>query len=645
MDATRQLFWNSGSPALLYIGSAVAVLVLIGGVLVNMLAWRRGRAQSPGARIPLRTALWSMLTNVGLVCDKKHMRIHRAILWGTGILLLGSAWEGANKHFGWGLLVGPPYLAFKLVLNMAGVAVLVAIGFVVHERWINRLPRLESHFWDALPIVLLGLVVLSGFVLEGMRITATRDPWWFFSPIGSIFALASLPLSASQLVAVHQGLWYGHIVIALALVALTPWTKMFHMVVMPFSIVRARPYAERGLPRPAPSAEAAEDPRDAATLGGHSRRQLIEADACIQCGRCRSWCSIHHGGLADAPVSMLDGARKLLYARAWDTPLVPATVSADGLWACTACRTCEDHCPMLGEHVVRVVDLRRAEVRRGRVPEYAAQRFAEFEAKLERPPAAVDSPAVTGDAATVHIWSGCRVADQDASILDALYQLLAEAGVTPVVLEPPACCGSPARRLGNEDLYLRSAEANIAYLRHVAPPLVVTPCPHCLVTLQQEYAELGHKINVMHHSQYLAELIASDRLALPPKRASVPAKRVVYHDPCYLARYGGDTISARTVLTSTPGVELAGLRRHTGRKAFCCGDGGGTASPDAALANGRERLAQLAESGAEVVATACPYCRDHLAAAETAVATAAAAAESPAPSMRFLDIAEILAGR
>lgn len=634
MNATRQLLWESGSLVLLYAGSAAAVVLLVAGVAMRMLAWRRGRSEIPADKIPLKDAFWAMLTNEGLVCDKTHMRMHRAIFWGMSVLFFGTIWEAANKHFGWGLLVGPAYLAFKLVLDLAGAVVLASIGFVVNERWIHRLPRLESRFRDVLPLVLLGLVVLSGFAVEGTRIAATRDPWWFFSPIGSVFALLALPFSATHIAEIHVGLWYGHIAIALGLVASLPWSKLFHIVAMPFSIVRARPYAERWLPR-----QPAEP--DAGTVAGWSRRQLIETDACIRCGRCRSWCSIRHGNLPDSPISTLDGARKLFHSRAWATRLVPEAVSTDGLWACTTCRTCEDHCAMLGEHVVRVVDLRRAEVRRGAVPPHAAERLAEVAARL-RPEVAAGTCGVAAEAAAalaapvgaspapaaaIHIWPGCRVADRDSSILEALCALVRDAGVAPVVLEPPACCGAPARRLGDEDLYLRSARANIDYLRQLGSPPIVTPCPHCLVTLGQEYAGLGCQLEVVHHSEYLAGLMSAGLLTA----ASSSAGRVAYHDPCYLARYGGDVTSARDALGAS-GIELVEHWKHTGRKAFCCGDGGGTALPSSAVVNSRERLQHLIEAGAETVVTACPYCRDRL---------AQTAAESGVP-IRFADLAEIL---
>lgn len=598
MNATRQLLWESGSLTLLYVGSAVAVLMLAGGILWRVLAWRRGRAELPAERIPLRDAAWAMLTNVGLVCDKTHMRMHRGILWGMAILLGGTAWEAANKHFGWGLLAGPPYLAFKLVLDVAGAAVLASIGFVVHERWIHRLPRLESRFRDALPLVLLGLLVLTGFAVEGTRIAATRDPWWFFSPFGSVFALLSLPFSAAQLAEIHVGLWNVHVAIALGLVASLPSSKLFHIIAMPLTIVGARPYSDRWLPRP-PSTPSA------GTVSGWSRRQLIETDACIRCGRCRSWCSIRHGNLPDSPISMLDGARELFGARKWNEPLVPGAVTADGLWACTTCRTCEDHCAMLGEHVVRVVDLRRAEVQRGSVPPHAAERLAEIESRLTPEAAAPASAPAAGP--VLHIWPGCHVAEKDSAILESLCTIVRSVGLTPVVLEPPACCGGPARRLGDEELYLRSANANIAYLRELGMPPMVTPCPHCLVTLGQEYAELGCQVDVIHHAEYLAGLVRAGLLG----SSGLSASRVAFHDPCYLARYGGDTSSARVALSGC-GVELVEHWKHTARKAFCCGDGGGTALPASAIINSRERLEHFLEAGAETVVTSCPYCKERL---------------------------------
>ncbi len=283
-------------------------------------------------------------------------------------------------------------------------------------------------------------------------------------------------------------------------------------------------------------------------------------------------------------------------------------------------------------------------------------------------------------------WVGCAAAfdDRNRRVARALVTCLHAAGVRFAVLgQEESCSGDPARRMGNEYLYQTLAQANVETLDRYHPPLVLTTCPHCFNTLANEYPQFGGRYEVVHHSAYLARLVAEGRLrtgtgttgtaagaaptgggaggsgagraASPPPAEPgdegvtgghagdlVPGglRAVTYHDSCYLTRYNGVVEEPRAVLAAVPGLELREMERH-GRQSFCCGAGGGRMWMEErrGIRINAERTRQALETGADAVATACPFClvmmRDGIA--------DAAGAGTGREDVQTIDIAELLA--
>jgi Fe-S oxidoreductase len=205
-------------------------------------------------------------------------------------------------------------------------------------------------------------------------------------------------------------------------------------------------------------------------------------------------------------------------------------------------------------------------------------------------------------------WVGCApaTASRSQKTAQAFAKILNTAGVNFAVLgEAEQCTGDSARRAGKEDLFYELASANVELLNEVAPSRIVTTCPHCLHTIKNEYPAFGGNYSVVHHSEYIYELIASGRLVLEPDQAG----KTTFHDPCYLSRHNRLVDSPRQVL-SLSGEGLIEMNRSA-EGSFCCGAGGAQMWKEEEHGSQRvnaNRYAEALGTGAETIAVACPFC-------------------------------------
>lgn len=188
----------------------------------------------------------------------------------------------------------------------------------------------------------------------------------------------------------------------------------------------------------------------------------------------------------------------------------------------------------------------------------------------------------------------------------ATMEILKEAGVSFGILKEGSCCSEAIRRAGAEEVFREMAKSNITTFRKAGVSKILTTSPHCYSTFKREYPELGVELEVIHYTQLLARLIKEKRIV--PKRPL--NKRVVYHDPCTLGRQNGIYEEPREVLRSIPGIELVEIENFSKEYSLCCGGGGGglwlDRPMDERMAN--LRVKQVYDTGAEILAIACPYC-------------------------------------
>jgi Fe-S oxidoreductase len=201
-------------------------------------------------------------------------------------------------------------------------------------------------------------------------------------------------------------------------------------------------------------------------------------------------------------------------------------------------------------------------------------------------------------------WVGCAASYDERARAAAIAttKLLLAAGLDVAILGPrESCTGDPARRAGNEYLFQTFAQANVETLNNSHVTKIVASCPHCFNTLANEYPDFGGRYEVLHHTELLAQLVREGRL-----QPLADDRRITYHDSCYLARHNDVRSDPRELVDAVgTSVEMPRNRERT----FCCGAGGAHMwMEERGGAINEARVREAAETGAETLAVACPFC-------------------------------------
>lgn len=219
-----------------------------------------------------------------------------------------------------------------------------------------------------------------------------------------------------------------------------------------------------------------------------------------------------------------------------------------------------------------------------------------------------------GNSPEVLFWVGCAGSfdDRAKKITKAFVQLLQKAKVGFAVLGPEeSCTGDPAKRAGNEFLFQMQAMTNIETLNNYGVKKIVTTCPHCFNTLKNEYPSLGGQYEVMHHTQFLKNLIAEGRLHI--EGGHYKGKKITFHDPCYLGRANNEYQAPRALLEKLE-AELVEMKSCK-QKGLCCGAGGAQMFKEAEAGDKEINIARTEEAldtQADVIAAGCPFCNTML---------------------------------
>jgi Fe-S oxidoreductase len=215
-----------------------------------------------------------------------------------------------------------------------------------------------------------------------------------------------------------------------------------------------------------------------------------------------------------------------------------------------------------------------------------------------------------GTVPEVLFWVGCAGSyDERAQrVSKAFAQILQKANVDFAILgAEEGCTGDPAKRAGNEFLFQMQAMQNIEVLNGYGIKRIVTACPHCFNTLKNEYPSLGGNYDVVHHTQFINELLDSGRLAI--EGGAFKGKKIVYHDSCYLGRANGIYEAPRMVMERLD-ADLVEMKRCK-TNGFCCGAGGAQMFKEAENGNKEvnvERAEEALETNADIIAVNCPFC-------------------------------------
>ena len=624
MEITRTLGTYSQMYWLLYLLTAVAGLFCALGVQRQVRRWRRGQGR---LRDRLDHPLHRLLAlGIDLLAQRRFRRSHHSwhfhafIVWGFALFFLATLCVLLQEHFGLPTFRGVWYLGLKLCLDLFALLVLTGVVFAAWRRWLKPPLELSRSPGSALPLVLIALLPVTGLLLEGVRLARDGDRWAVWSPVGYGVAAFFSGLTPHTFSTLHQGLWWGHLAIALAFLAAIPYTRLFHLASGTSALFFVDRQAAAAL-IPLDFSDAEATSYGVGRINDFHWKRLLDADACTGCGRCQTQCP---AWLTDKPLSPKELGETLSTqlsqaerARNGTSPLIAGnTVADEALWACTTCRACEVQCPMAIEHVPRLVDLRRYLVlTESRFPEELQTAFRGLERRgnpwgLESRKYAAEANLPTLNdvpGAEILLWPGCsgRYDPRYRQVIAALSALLKEAGISFAVLEDEVvCCGDGARRLGNEYLFQKLARRNIDALKPYGISHIVTPCPHCLNALGNEYPQFGGHFTVVHHSVLLRDLLAEGRLCPTDAKLSPAA----FHDPCYLGRYAGEFAAPRAALMASTDslVEF----EKCGEESFCCGGGGGRIWLEEGVGKSmaEERIRQLLQTPVSVLATACPFC-------------------------------------
>jgi Fe-S oxidoreductase len=683
-------------------GYPLVFLVFWGSAAFFVLAMARhlrifavARPSRPFANVPLRIGglIEYAFVQTKMFKDVQSGLMHAGIFWGFILLTIGTA----NIVTG-GLIeaiISIPFDGLLWVLvnamqNVVAVIVLVSIGVAYYRRLVVKPPRLTLN-QDALIILgMIGGVVATELVAQVFQVAAYGDI------DGAFIANAlAVPLGGLSQNALEQGfavLWWAHIALVAAFLCYLPFSKHLHIATA-FPNIFFRKLAPRG-ELPKLDLEAEDATFGLKTLQDLGWKDLLDGFTCTECGRCQQACPAWNTGKPLNPKHFIMGIRHMSIdaehgidiipnspivrdtyglqdtapsATAIAAPIVDNAIPFDAVWDCVTCGACVEACPVLIEHVDKIVGLRRNLVlEESRFPTELTAAFRAMENQgnpwgqpsservawtkslpFEVP--VVSSVAAAGglDDLEVLYWVGCAAAfdTRNQKVARAVATCLHAAGVSFAILgQEESCTGDPARRMGNDYVFQMLAMANVETLDkyRMGERTIVTACPHCFNTIGNEYGQLGGRYKIVHHSQYLAGLLESGRLATVPEDASASTGdhrpgSVTVHDSCYLARYNNVIEQPRNVLGAA-GVSITEMDK-SGRNTFCCGAGGGRMWMEETRGTriNEERTRQVLATGAETVATSCPFCMvmmsDGLAAADGGSAVAA------------MDISEVLAAR
>jgi len=565
-------------------------------------------------------------------------RVHVALFWSFVVLLIANGefvLAGLFPGVGLGLLPTGLYHALLLLIDLVTLLALGAVVAAAARRLCFPPDCLGTAYVSARSpqaFVILGFIavlMLASLVMNAANIALGHDPaaaaW---QPVASL--LGRLLGGIHGLPGIYAVAWWAHALALLAFLCLLPQSKHMHILTAIPNCYFASLERPNTLPR--------EDFGGGAHYGAGrvdqlSWKDLFDSFTCTECGRCQEACPAHHtlkplnprAVVHDIKENLLANAPALRRGAALPRPLLgdagEGSVDPAAVWACTTCGACMAACPVLIEQMPKIVKLRRHLVQMAAdFPDELLNFFENSEqrsnpwgiAPAERTKWAsrIDAkPFVAGETEYL-LYVGCAGAfdNRNKQVTLALAALLDAAGVSWGILgKDEPCCGDSLRRLGNEYVFDQMAQANVAQFRTRGVTKIITQCPHCFSTLKNDYRQYGLEIEVRHHSEVLAELLASGRLELPGRDA--PMGTLLYHDSCYLARHNGITAAPRQALAAATGGAPQEFARH-GTDTFCCGAGGGRMwlEEEASHRINVERVRQALAEEPDTVCVACPYC-------------------------------------
>jgi Fe-S oxidoreductase/nitrate reductase gamma subunit len=639
MEITREIFWNVGTWVRwpVYGLGLIVIIIFALGLAKRIRLWRLGKPENRYDRIGKRiTSFLSYGLFHGRILKEPYPGItHLFLFWGFLVLLLGTILIFIQEDitlllFGTTFIHGGFYLFFSFALDLFGLLAIIGLILLAFRRYVLRPDRLDNKTEDLIVLVLVFLVLLTGFLNEAARIAVTKPDFERWSFVGwEMSKLLAAPGSGEASRPLHAVLWWVHVLLAFGFIGYVAYSKLLHLITSPLNQF-FRSFDPSGEVKPIPDIENQET-FGVTQIGEFTWKQLLDTDACTRCGRCQDNCPAYLSGKPLSPKKVIQDLKDHLNVAGKNLskgegkkeevpPIAGIVVTEDELWACTTCGACLQVCPVFIPVIDKAVDLRRYLVlMESKFSSEVKLFFKNMETNYNpwtigfstRGDWAKDLGLKTlsekGDSEYL-LYVGCAGSfdERNKKVTRSLVGLLQKAGVDFGMLgAEEICCGETARRMGNEYLAQILMQQNIELFKNYGVKKIITICPHCYNTFRNEYHQFDGNYQVFHHTEFLWYLIREGKLKL---NTSVDMT-AVYHDSCYLGRHNNIYDVPRELLGSIKDTKIVEMERSRG-KSFCCGAGGGRMWMEETIGTriNHMRIDQVASTDASVVATACPYC-------------------------------------
>ncbi|WP_269774158.1 heterodisulfide reductase-related iron-sulfur binding cluster [Bacillus siamensis] len=601
-----------------------------------------------------------------LLKDKKSGIIHVLFFYGFILVQFGAIdfiLKGLlpDRH----LPFGPLYPAFTFFQEIVTFLILIAVVWAFYRRYIEKLVRLKRGFKAGLVLLFIGGLMVTVLLGNAMNLLWHDHSLSWTEPIASSIAFVLGGLSAPAAAAVFYVSWWLHLLFLLSFLVYVPQSKHAHLIAGPANVFLSR-LDSKGKLEKIDFTDETKESYGVGKIEDFRRSQLVDLYACVECGRCTNMCPASGTGKMLSPMDLIlklrdhltekgaavtskspwvpapvfqhtkanqlaaassgGGSREAAAAIDYNPSLIGEVITEEEIWACTTCRNCEDQCPVMNEHVDKIIDLRRYLVlTEGKMDSDAQRAMTSIERQgnpwgLNRKERENWREQTDTEIPTVKemkkqekefdylFWVGSMGSYDNRSqkIAVSFAKLLNEAGVSFAILgNKEKNSGDTPRRLGNEFLFQELAEHNIGEFEKHGIKKIVTIDPHAYNMFKNEYPDFGFRAEVYHHTELLAELVSQGKL----KPLHPVNETITFHDSCYLGRYNEVYEPPRAILKAIPGVQLKEMERSR-ENGMCCGAGGGLMwmEEETGVRINTARTEQALSVSPTVISSGCPYC-------------------------------------